>query len=211
MIGPADGPQEAPEHGGEAVPGLLGTDVRNGRRGPQQKRELRGQLHQQLTQAADSLQDVRGESLALLRVAGLQLAAQVRQGLAECEIRDVLLVLVELALDEEAIPVPDRPGELMHEGRLPYPGVPRHQEDQAGAVAHTLEGLEERGDLPVATVQPVGDREQVHGGVPRGEVRIERSVVMRRIRPVCRSIIAAPVKATTPLPAGPRGHRGGPT
>lgn len=121
------------------MPGLLRADLNQGRLRTEKWLELRNQIDQHLTQIADGLQDVGFELQALPRIPGLQLPAEFRQRLPKREIGDVLLVLVELAADEEAVPVPGRHPELLHQRRLSHPGGPGNQQDFALSGADALE------------------------------------------------------------------------
>src|SRR5262249_44252087 len=76
--------------------------------------------------------------------------------------RDVTLVRLELAGNEESASTDDDLLKLVDDGGLADAGVSRKEDEGLSAVAgHALERIDERSDLTPATVQTLGDQQSV--------------------------------------------------
>jgi hypothetical protein len=139
------------------------------RLGPDDEPELRDQIHDQLAVRTERLRD----PLPPPRDPGLALRQDVERELPERlgdrEVRDVALVLLELARDEPPAPPHDRAKQLAHHRRLADARVSRHQDQlRSTGLGGAVERLAERRTLGVAAVQHLRDPELL-GDVPLAE------------------------------------------
>src|SRR6202521_2190634 len=159
---PREDAEEAPEHHPEAVLRLLRRQVRDRRLCSDHELQLGNEVHDELTVRAQRL--AQGiPPLAKLRLSLAQKRAdKALEGLDKGGVRDVALVLVELAGREEATRRYEHPVQLVHYRGLADAGIARHKHEFRGAVGHyPVKGREQSLDLALPAVQPFRDHEPV--------------------------------------------------
>src|SRR6202049_51563 len=137
-------PEEAPEHHLEAVLRVLRRQVRDrwllSDHELQPGNEVDDELSIWAQRLAQSIPPPAKLGLAL----GKERADKALESLAQRGVRDVALVLVELAGREQAARRYERPVQLVHPRGLADPGISGHEHELRRAVRHDpVEGREE--------------------------------------------------------------------
>ncbi len=171
--------QEAPEHQLEAVLRLLRRQYRDGRLCSDHELQLGNEVHDELTVAAQCVAQGLPPPAQLLLALAQKRAQEALEGLSQGGIRDVALVLVELAGSEEATRRDEHLVQLVHHGGLADPGIAGHEHELRRAMGHDpVEGREQRADLALPPVQPLRDHEPVRYVVRAHRERVDAA--MRR-------------------------------
>ena len=148
-------------------------ELGNGRLRAYDQLKRRHKLRQHLAVWPHHLQQQLAPALQPYVALGEELARQPLKRLGQGEIGDVALILVELASDKAAARLGDRLVQLVYEHGLPNAGGAGDQDELgvAGCTAgpsNAPERVEKAGELAVAAVELLGDREAA-GGVVLGE------------------------------------------
>ena len=162
VLRPGEHAEETPEHQLEASLLVLGRKLGRRRLLTDDERKLRDQIDHQLAVRAKRLQQ-RVAPLAQLRVALAEdLIDQALEGLSQRRVRDVSLVLVELARGKQATRRDQLLVQLIDERGLADPGVAGHQHELGRAAGHDpIERRDERVDLGLPAIELFGDQQPV--------------------------------------------------
>ena len=157
-----DGAEEAPEHHLESVLRLFRGELRHRRLFADDELDLRNDVRNELPMRPERASD----GVAPLLELGVALAQDrpddTPQGLREGRVRDVTLVLVELAAREQAARNGQRLVELVHQRRLADARSSRNEKQLRRAIGREgLEGRDQDLDVAFAAVQPLRNQEPV--------------------------------------------------
>jgi hypothetical protein len=153
--------------------GLAGSEVRHGRLRAQHQAEGRDQIRDETGVRRECIEQSLAPPQQLPLAAREQPPRQLVQRVDERAVRDVALVLVELAFQEDAVAQRDGTVDLADQRGLADARLPRHEQRGAAAGRDTLEDDEQLGDLGLAAVEAVAraerardigaaQREQIH-------------------------------------------------
>ena len=164
--------EEGSEHEVEAALRFGRRKLRHRHLLAQHQLELRDQIDDELTVRTDSFTDLFSPAVDL-GVAGAQHLADERlEGLGDRGIRDVALVLIELARNEDAARQDDRPVQLVHDRGLADARIPGHEHEVRCAGGDDLiEGIEQDLALALAPVQLLRHEKPV-GAIARAEGKL---------------------------------------
>ena len=162
VLRPGEYAEEPSEHHLEAVLCILRREVRNGRLFPDDELDLRDEVDDKLAVRAHRVLQ-RAPPPAHLRFAlGEDLTDEGLEGLCQGRVRDVALVLVELAGREEAARRNKRLVQLIHHGGFADAGITGYEHEFWCAVGHdAVEGCEQGVDLALPPVQLLRDQQPV--------------------------------------------------
>ncbi len=161
--------QEALEHEVEAMLGLDRREVGHGRLRADEERERGPHIDEHLGVRAERVAQRLSPLHEPLLGLGEELTDERAEGADQGRVRHVV-VLIELALDEVAVPLRDRRGQLLDQRRLADARIAAHQQELLGAGDHAPEGRQQRVPLVRPSVQPGRDLEPLGViGLAQGE------------------------------------------
>src|ERR1700684_2329420 len=151
--------QEAPENHLEAVLRVLWWQIWNRRLFTDHKLEFRNEIDDQRTIWTERLEQAVPPPAERLFPLGEERADQGLERLAQSRVRDVALVLVELAGREQATRRDERLVQLVHHRGLADAGIAGHEHEFQGAARHDpVEGSEQSVDLALPAVELLRDQ-----------------------------------------------------
>ena len=153
VLRPSKHAEEPPEHQLEPILPVLRWEFGNWRLLTDDESKLRDEIDHQLAVRAKRVQQ-RGAPSAHLRVALAEdLVDKALEGLGQRRIRDISLVLIELAGREETARRHQFPVQFIHYRGLTDAGISGHEHKLGCAVDHNaVEGREQGGDLALPPV-----------------------------------------------------------
>src|SRR6202011_2160925 len=155
-------PEEAPEHHLEAVLRVLRRQVRDRWLFPNHELQFGNEVDDELTVRAQRLAQGIPPPAKLRLALAQERAHKALEGLGQGGVRDVALVLVELAGREQATRRYERLVQLVHHRGLADTGIAGHEHQLRGAVGHdTVEGSEQRVNLALSAIQLLRDQQPV--------------------------------------------------
>ena len=156
--------EEAPENHLEAVLRILWRQIGDRRLFPDHEFQLGDEVDDQAAIRAQGLPQ-RASPLAELDLAFAQdMANQTLERLRQGGVRNVALVLIELARREQAARRNERLVQLIDHRRLANAGIAGDQHEFCRAIRHdAVEGCEQRVNLALPPVQPLRDQQTVRG------------------------------------------------
>ena len=162
MLGPGEDAEEVSEHQLEAALRILRRQLRHRWLRTDEQFQLGDEGHDELSVWTQRLP----KGLAPERQLGLALCQKVTdqalERLRQSRIRDVTLVLVELAGGEQPAGRHQHLMELMNDRGLANAGIAGHQHQLRSALGHDpVEGGEQGLDLGLASIEPLRDEEPV--------------------------------------------------
>src|SRR5712672_221980 len=162
VLRPGEYAEEAPEHQLEAVLRVLRRQLRDRRLFPDYELQLGNEVHDELSIWAQRLAQ-RVPPVAKLGLALAQKRAhKALEGLCQGGVRDVALVLVELAGREQAARRYERLVQLVHHRGFADAGIAGHEHQFGRARGHdTVKGREQRIDLAHPAVKLLRDQQPI--------------------------------------------------
>ena len=152
---------------------VLWREIRNERRFSNDELQLGDDVDHEACSRAERLAQGLAPAAQLSLALTQKRSDQALKGLGQGRIRDVALVLVELARREKAARRDKHLVQLVDDGGLTDPGIPGHEHQRRSATGdHALEGGEQGLDLALASVQFLRNQQPV-----RRVVFAEREVV----------------------------------
>ena len=195
MLRPGEHAEEAPEDQLEASLRVLRRQLGHRRLLADDELQLGDQIHHELPVRTQRLAERLTPAAELRFALRQERTDQTLKGLREGRIRDVALVLVELARGKQAARRHQHLVQLVHDRGLADPGIAGDQHQlRRAALDDALEGGEQGLDLALAPVQLLGDQQPV-GRV----VFAEREVVDASV-----GLPLAPGSAADRAPGRPR-------
>ncbi len=179
VLRPREDAEEAPENHLEPVLRVLRRHVRDRRLCSDHQLQLGDEVDDELTVRAQRLAQ-GGPPPAELRLAPAQQRAdQAPEGLGQRGIRDVALVLVELAGGEQAARRDEHLVQLVDHRGLADPGIAGDEHQLRRAIGHDpVEGREQRVDLALAAVERLGDQQPVRHVLRAQRERVDAAVCL---------------------------------
>src|SRR5712672_1666303 len=162
VLRPGEYAEEAPEHELEAVLRVLRRQLRDRRLFPDYELQLGNEVHDELSIWAQRLAQ-RVPPVAKLGLALAQKRAhKALEGLCQGGVRDVALVLVELAGREQAARRYERLVQLVHYRGFADPGIAGHEHKFRGALGHnSVECCNQRLNLALPAVELLRDQQPI--------------------------------------------------
>ena len=153
--------EEAPENHLKAVPGVLRRQVRDRRLFPDHELQLGNEVDDELAVRAQRLAQGVPPPAKLRLALAEKGPHEAAEGLGQGGVRDVALVLVELARREQAARRDERLVEFVHHRRLADAGIAGDEHELGCAIRHDpVEGAEQRLDLVLPAVKLLRRHEQ---------------------------------------------------
>ena len=182
MFGPGEDADESPEHELKTPLRVLWREIRNGRRFSNDELQFGDDVDHEACGRAERLAKGLAPTAQLSLALAQKRSDQALKGLRQGRIRDVALVLVELARREKAARRNKHLVHLVDDGGLPDPGIPGHEHQRRSATRDdALEGGEQGLDLALSSVQFLRNQQPV-----RRVVFAEREVVDAPLSLPCR-------------------------
>src|SRR5271167_1650184 len=154
MLLPREYAEKAPEDHLEAVLRVLRRQVRDRQLSSDHKLQRRNEVDHKLTVRAQRLAQGVPPPAKLRLALAQKRAHKALEGLGKGGVRDVALVLVELAGREEPTRRDEHLVQLVHHRGLADTGIARHKHELRGAVGHnTVEGSEQRVNLTLSAIK----------------------------------------------------------
>src|ERR1700692_215315 len=169
--------QEAPENHLEAVLRVLWWQIWNRRLFPDHEIQLGNEVDDELSIRAQRLVEGVPPPAKLGLALGEERADKALECLAQGRVRDVALVLVELARREQATRRYERLVQLVHHRGLADAGISGHQHELQGAVRHDpVEGSEQRLDLALPAIELLRNQQPVRYVVSAEQERLHTAM-----------------------------------
>src|SRR6202035_1394073 len=174
---PSEYAEKPPEYHLEAVLRVLRRQARNGWLYSDHKLQRGNEVDDKLTVGAQRLSQGVPPPAKLRLALAQKRAHQALEGLGQGGVRDVALVLVELAGREEATRRDEHLVQLVHHRGLADTGIAGHEHQLRGAVGHdTVEGSEQRVNLALSAIQMLRDQQPVRYIVSAELERLDAAV-----------------------------------
>src|SRR6202047_1100237 len=155
-------PEEAPENHLEAVLRILRRQVRDRWLFPNHEFQLGNEVDDELTIRAQRLAQGIPPPAKLGLALGEGRADKALEGLAQGGVRDVALVLVELAGREQATRRDEHLVQLVYYRGLAYPGIAGHEHEFRGVLGHnSVESCNQRLSLALPAVELLRDQQPI--------------------------------------------------
>ncbi|EDT07166.1 hypothetical protein BgramDRAFT_6103 [Paraburkholderia graminis C4D1M] len=178
MLGPREHTQEATEHPMKQVLRILRRQIRNGRLLADDERKLGNQVHHHLAIRRERLHQLFAPGLDLRVAFAEQIAQEPLECLRKGGVRNVSLVLIELAGSKQPARRHQHFVQLVDDRRFADAGIARNQHEFGRAARDdSLERVDEVPDLRLAPIKFFGNQQTV-----RCIVQAERKRRNRMIR-----------------------------
>ena len=162
VLRPGERAEEPPEHQLEAVLRILRRQVWNGRLFPDDELHLRDEIDDELAIRTQCFLKSVPPMAHLRFTLDEDLTDQGLESLCQSRVRDVALVLVELAGREEAARRNQRLVQLVHHGGFADAGITGYEHELGGTLGHDpVEGRKQSIDLALPPVQLLWDQQSV--------------------------------------------------
>src|SRR5258708_2927934 len=159
---PCEYAEKPPENHLKAVLRFLRRQVRNRWLSSDHKLQRGNEVHDKLTVGAQRLAQGAPPPAKLRLALAQKRAHQALEGLGQGGVRDVPLVLLELAGREEATRRNEHLVQFVHHRGLADTGIAGHEHQLRGAVGYdTVEGREQRVNLALSAVKLLRDQQPV--------------------------------------------------
>src|SRR5260370_6469207 len=155
MLRPSERCEETAENQLEAALRISRREIRDGWLFPDDELLLRNEADDQLAVWSERLGQGTTPLLHVLFALDEDLTDESLEGLCQGGVRDVALVLIELARREEAARRDEHLVQLVHHRGLPDSGIAGHENELRSAVGYdTFEGSEQDADIALSPVEP---------------------------------------------------------